>query len=71
MAYAPEFSGTMSRSSGKAKGVPSYCSASCGKDEGYHSSAAACGGDNPKSSERPRSSSKESFVWGLTGGKPA
>lgn len=70
MAYAPDFI-TPFDSKKSPKGAVSYCGASCGRDEIYHSLSDKVGGDNPKSSERPRSSSKESFVWGLTGGKPA
>jgi hypothetical protein len=48
-----------------------YCGASCGKDENYHALSEKVGGDNPKNSSRPRESSKASFMWGTTGGKPA
>lgn len=70
MADRPAFM-TSGSAKGPVKATMSYCGASCGKDEVYHDLNSPVGGDNPKSSERPRDSSKGSFVWGMNGGKPA
>lgn len=70
MAHTPAFMAP-SGNPRSTKGGMGYCSASCGKDENYHALSEKVGGDSPKNSSRPRDSSKASFMWGTTGGKPA